>query len=335
MQDSLFDQVGQSDMKKATTETHDDEVGVHKGNLNVLEDSLVHGNNISNKENQAGKESKSYGDKRSQELLTAIREKYNYWKKKNLELKGPYLEEEESDEEKIRNRVSLLNEYKNFVDKKVFVDHFDSRSRLHSTVLEEFFVYLFGDLVSDFSTDAHVGQADVFKDLFFSPPNYYEMVERPHATTEEKEHDFTVGINVEASMHSGEKKAGNVEQHNINVPAVVIECKTYVDKTMLEGISRAAESLLDKSPNATYIVASEWIKLTDDFNHQKYDFDQVYVLRKQINTDQKDRYNKDYDKNPIYPEVVIELYERVREHVTSDWEGGAEFAVETGKLMPE
>ena len=49
----------------------------------------------------------------------------------------------------------------------------------------------------------------------------------------------------------------------------------------------------------------EWIKLTENVNLQKYSvIDQLYVLRKQKNTDREFRYLPEYQKNPIYPDVV-------------------------------
>lgn len=307
----------------------------HKGEVEKFGESLVHGNNISAKERQKGKNSKPYRDDKSQELLSEIRDQYDEWRQNNMSLKGPFIEEEEIDSDIIEKRVDFLNEYKDFIDQQVYAEAFDSRSRLHSTVIEEFFVYLFGDLVAEFSNKAHVGQSRAFKDIFFDPPNYDEMVESPHANIEQKEHDFAIGVDIGTIMFVGEYEEDKIETHNLNIPAVVIECKTYVDKTMLEGMSTAAEELVAKNPNAIYIAAAEWIKLTSEYNPRKFKLDQVYILRRQRNTDQKFRFEDSYKKNPIYSDVVEDLYNKVRNHVTGNWEGGAEYAVETGKLMPE
>ncbi len=50
------------------------------------------------------------------------------------------------------------------------------------------------------------------------------------------------------------------------MPAIAIECKTYLDKTMLQDVSTAATQLKQKNPNAVYIVVAEWLKLTDAVN---------------------------------------------------------------------
>ncbi len=175
---------------------------------------------------------------------------------------------------------------------------------------------------------------------------------------ERKDHDFVIGATVQASLESSTPPegdlnagkevalikeepevytevtvAGNTETHLFDIPAVAIECKTYLDKTMLEGASRAAEDLKARNPNCLYLVVMEWIKLTSDVNLRKYKVDQIYVLRKQKNTDREFRYGEGYIKNPIDTEVVWHLFNLVRNHLTRDWTGGIELGIERGWLI--
>ena len=102
---------------------------------------------------------------------------------------------------------------------------------------------------------------------------------------------------------------------------------------MLEGSSRAAEELKARNPNALYIVVMEWIKLSEAVNLRKYKVDQIYVLRKQKNTDREFRYEEDYVKNAIDPDVVWHLFNTVRTHLTEDWTGGVEHGLQRGWLI--
>ena len=52
-----------------------------------------------------------------------------------------------------------------------------------------------------------------------------------------------------------------------------IECKTYLDKTMLQDASAAAEQIKYRNPNALYIVVAEWLKLGEAVNLGKYKID--------------------------------------------------------------
>ncbi|WP_099463879.1 Bpu10I family restriction endonuclease [Parabacteroides provencensis] len=288
---------------------------------------LVHGDNLLQKENHTTK----YQDQLSKTYLAEIREKYNQWKSDNEALKGPFIAISDNDGNILNERVRLFNEYKNFIDEQKYAEKFDSRSNLHSSVLEEFIYYLFRDLVTEFSQTALLGKAHAFKDIFFQAPNFKEMVQNPCVKIEIKDHDFVIGVNVETTL----KCSGSPSEQKeiLQIPAVAIECKTYLDKTMLEGSSTAAAQLLTMNPNAIYIVVAEWLKLTDKVNLKKYKVDQIYVLRKQKNTDREFRYLPDYVKNPIYEDVVTHLYNTVRNHLLTDWQGGVENGIEHGILI--
>lgn len=287
----------------------------------------VHGDNLQQKETGEAK----YADAESRKFLREIRKQYDIWKKANEDLKGPTKAATPKDAEIIKQRVALFTTYKDFVDQQKYAEKFDSRSNLHSSVLEEFIYFLFRDLVGGFAERALIGKSHTFKDIFFMPPNYGAMLESPHARIEKKDHDFAIGVSVSAILKSAGQEKG--EAHHFQIPAVAIECKTYLDKTMLEGASMAAEQLKFRNPNALYLVVSEWLKLTENVNLRKFKVDQIYVLRKQKNTDREYRFLPGYKKNPIYLDAVEHLFNTVRIHLTSDWESGVGYGLQRGYLL--
>lgn len=288
---------------------------------------FVHGDNLSQKETHRTK----YRDNLSIQYLGEIRVRYNKWKEDNEALVGPLPAHSDNDSAVIAERVRLLNEYKDFLDQQHYAEQFDSRSNLHSSVLEEFMYYLFRDLVKSISTSALIGKSHSFKDVFFRSPSYAEMVSQPHALIEIKDHDFAIGASVKADLQCNGSEI--VETHQWDIPAIAVECKTYLDKTMLQDVSTAAEQLKQKNPNAMYIVVAEWLKLTENVNLKKYKIDQIYILRKQKNTDREFRYDDGYDKKPIYEDVVEHCFNSVREFLTADWEGGISNGMERGYLI--
>ncbi|MGM3306320.1 Bpu10I family restriction endonuclease [Anabaena sp. WFMT] len=317
---------------------------------------LVHGSNLEQKEKHRTK----YRDADSKKYLREIRIEYDKWHLANVKLVGPTSTPSDNDDAIISKRLELLSTYKDFLDQQHYAEKFDSRSNLHSSVLEEFLYYLFRDLAKDFGENALIGKSHTFKDIFFVPPKYAEMLKRPYARIEKKDHDFVIGATIEASFeavtppeeeenpgemltivkeepenYSEVTVTGNTETHIFDIPVIVIECKTYLDKTMLEGSSRAAEDLKARNPNSLYIVLMEWIKLTSDVNLRKYKVDQIYVLRQQKNTDREFRYEEKYIKNPINPTVVQHLFHKVRKHLTMDWTGGIEYGIQRGWLIEE
>lgn len=287
----------------------------------------VHGNNINQKINGKVK----YSDDESKALLSEIKENYDLWKDRNTELQGPGRDHSDEDYDIIAKRVELFSQYKDFVDQQHYAEKFDSRSNLHSSILEEFMYYLFRDLLIGFEGKPLVGKSHAFKDMFFAPKSFQEMVLKPALKIEVKDHDFVIGISINSTFSClGSEKN---ETYTIEVPAVAIECKTYLDKTMLEASSTAADQLKYKNPNAKYIVVMEWLKLTDSINLKKYKVDQIYVLRKQKNTDREYRYADTYVKNPIDTDVVYHLFCSVRDHLTSDWGGDVKDGLARGWLI--
>lgn len=288
---------------------------------------FVHGNNLNQKENHKEK----YCDATSKQYLSEIRLKYELWKTANEGLQGPSKKKEDGDSAVITERVRLFNEYKDFIDQKHYAEHFDSRSNLHSSVLEEFFYYLFKDLVNSISSAALLGKSHTFKDIFFTADSYADMLNTPTVMIERKDHDFAIGVHVEAKFRAKGQK--EIEMEVWDLPAVAIECKTYLDKTMLQDASTAAEIIKHRNPNALYIVVAEWLKLTEAVNLKKFKIDQIYVLRKQKNTDREYRYRNGYIKNPVHDDVVFHLFSEVREFLTSSWKGGISHTLERGYLI--
>ena len=287
----------------------------------------VHEANLIQKEHHQTK----YNDPEAKQFLAEIRKKYNEWRLANDALIGPLVDITPQDNKIIETRVEYLNAYKDFIDKQKYAEKFDSRSNLHSTVIEEFMFYLFEDLVKSFSETALIGKAHTFKDLFFQAVSFREMLLRPNAKIENKDHDFVIGVDICANMNTRGETV--VEEHHLQIPAIAIECKTYLDKTMLEGASTAAEQLKSRNPDALYVVVAEWLKLTESVNLNKFAVDQIYVLRKQKNTDREYRFLPEYEKNPIYSDVVQHLFTFVRKCLSSNWESGIAHGLERGYLI--
>ncbi len=294
--------------------------------------TYVHGDNIFKKENpQSAKDRRKYGGEISKQYLREIREKYEEWKTANLALSGPVKEAQASDIDIIRQRVALFNAYKDFIDQQKYAEHFDSRSNLHSTALEEFMYYLFKDLTTDYSIDALIGKSRAFKDLSFKSDSYLGMLTSPGALLEVKDYDFVIGATVNAEFKC--KGADSVDAKSFDMPAIAIECKTYLDKTMLESCSTTGEQLKKNNPNALYIVVAERLKLSEAVNLKNCKIDQIYILRKQKNTDREDRFVEGYVANPVYEDVVWHLFSMVRDYLAADWGGKIADGLRRGYLI--
>lgn len=289
--------------------------------------TFVHGDNLLQKETHPRK----YRDETSRRYLAEIRARYEVWKAANLALIGPLRVETPEDYQIILERVRLFNEYKDFLDQQVYAEHFDSRSNLHSSALEEFMYYLFRDLAADYSMNALIGKSRAFKDLSFKSDSFLGMLTMPGTLLETKDYDFVIGATIEAAFHC--KGNTEAEKGSFDMPAIAIECKTYLDKTMLESCSTTGEQLKTNNPNALYIVVAERLKLSEAVNLKNCKIDQIYILRKQKNTDRENRYIDGYVSNPIYPDVVWHLFTTVRDYLGADWGGRIADGIQRGYLI--
>lgn len=284
---------------------------------------FVHGQNL--KQKLRGGSKNKYADKLSQALLQEVGDFYGEWRTANLALKG-------ASQDVVENRVELLNSYKDAIDDARYAQHFDSRSNLASSVIEEFLFYLFHDAVPHMDCRPHLGKGESFRALYFAATSWDDMVTNPGLRMESKDHDFMIATRVAASFITGAPES-TAQELAMLVPAVAIECKTYLDKTMLEGAASAAEDLKVINPNAMYVIVAEYLKLTENLNLNRYRkyIDQVYVLRRQKNTDQDERLLPGFEKKPIHQDLIWDLYGRVRHHLTESWE--LEGRLEKGMLL--
>lgn len=289
--------------------------------------NFVHGDNLAQKESHP----KKYRDTLSRQYLAEIRAQYEVWKAANLSLCGPMRDIADTDYSIVEQRVALFNAYKDFIDQRQYAEQFDSRSNLHSSALEEFMYFLFRDLATAFSDSALIGKSRAFKDLSFRSENYRGMLTNPGALLEVKDYDFVIGATINASFRC--KGVETTETESFDMPAVAIECKTYLDKTMLESCSTTGEQLKKNNPNALYIVVAERLKLSEAVNLKNCKIDQIYVLRKQKNTDREDRFLDGYVANPIYADVVWHLFDTVRDYLCADWGGTIAEGLQRGYLI--
>lgn len=121
-----------------------------------------------------------------------------------------------------------------------------------------------------------------------------------------KDQDFAIYREVQIKADGESKK--------VNVPVVSIECKTYIDKTMLEGSIATAEKIKSGNPYCLFIVVTEWYNVSTEVDPAYSRIDQIYVLRKGIRRKQPQGKEK-----PIDPDVVIDLFAYVKRHLERDW----------------
>jgi len=270
----------------------------------MSESSYIHGLNIRRKK----------GKRNYPKILDEIEKEYNKWKEEVEKLNS-------EKEEELERKVFLLNNYKNYID--TLSEYFKPQDQLSSSIIEEFLYLLFKD-IPDLTEDLNngllfMGQANAYLDLSFAPKNLAHFVTNPGVYINQKNQDFIIYKKVSCVFKTGQ----NEEKVELIVPAVAIECKAYIPKTMFDQAAYEAQRLKEGNPFALSIIVAEQNALSNDVNLKNTKVDEVFILRKQK------RIKK---KKPIDFGVVSDLYDFVKDYLKKDW-FDTKKATELGRLI--
>lgn len=243
--------------------------------------------------------------KRQQEALKNIIPQYYNYLCENFKLIG-------FSDDIIVKRVNLLNEYYNFLHDNGYDNVFSSQGKFRPTILEEFIYILFKDYVNNLKTKyndinnvLNSGSAKAYTNLYFTSNNFESFVVGPSIEINIKNQDFAIYRDFALSV--------NGKNQTIKIPVVAIEDKTYIDKTMLDGIIATAEKIKTGNPYSLFIVIAENYDVDLSVDPAYSRIDQIYVLRK---CKRKELENNWIDIDPV---VVIRIFKDVDNHITRPW----------------
>lgn len=237
--------------------------------------------------------------------LTKIANKYIVYLTGNLKLVG-------FTETIIKKRVQLLNDYYNFIHENGYDRLYTSQGKFRPTILEEFLFLLFKDFVEQYQTRLNAqdhldsGSVKAYSNLYFKATNFEEFIQNPDMAVNVKDQDFAIYRKFALTVN-GSKTV------NLQVPALAIEAKTYIDKTMLDGIIATAEKIKSGNPYSMFISVAETYDVAFGVDPAYSRIDQIYVLRK---TTPKNLRSEWKDVNT---EVVLKMFKEVKEHLERPW----------------
>ncbi len=211
----------------------------------------------------------------------------------------------------VYEKVELLNNYYNFIHNSGYDNAFSSQGKFRPTILEEFLYLLFRDYVAhlkhnyDFANDSVLdsGAVKAYSNLYFKAKDIKQFVESPEIGVNEKDQDYAI-------YRSFVIKINDKEPIKIRIPAIAIEAKTYIDKTMLDSIIATAEKLKSGNPHTRFVAVAERYDVSFDVDPAYSRIDQIYVIRKNM------RKNEWQD---VDPEVVWRLVTETVGHIERPW----------------
>ena len=223
----------------------------------------------------------------------------------------------------IPESTRLYQEYRDFLDDPR-VDVFDSRGALQPSALEEFCYFLFNPFLAQYAESIAVGHYDVYQGLYFTSKNFREFVVMPTPQFPVGNLDFIIGkrvdVRLSTDIHSADRP--------IFIPAVAVECKTYLDRPRYIESDNLASSLKRGFPRCLYIVISEFLKLDlNEVNVFGSQIDKIYVFRRSRNVDRRIRRAAGSGLLPLHVPAIEDFYRKVIEHLTEDWSAPEEWNV--------
>lgn len=213
------------------------------------------------------------------------------------------------DEADIRKKVELLNDYYQFFQDNGYDNLFTSQSKLRSTILEEFLFLLFKDYVADikqkYDTENVLdsGSAKAYSNLYFKAKNFEDFIKKPEVGINQKDQDYAIFRTFDVNINNG----GNMK---IRIPAVAMEAKTYIDKTMLDSIIATAEKLKSGNPHTRFVAVTERYDVDLNVDPAYSRIDQIYVLRGSM---------KKGGWKTIDEKTVIRLFNETKDHLDRPW----------------
>lgn len=235
----------------------------------------------------------------------------------------------------VRKLVHFFNAYRGKVVYTLEKRAHSAQENMRSTMLEELFVHLFLDLVVEICDgrpdNLYLGKGNGYVDLTFSPVSFRSVFTEPNPYIHSKNQDFLLGAQLMISIGPNLDTASKVWKECIVMPVVAIECKTYLERNMLDSCAGTASRLKKATPYCLYIIASEYLKL-EASQPELTDIDEVFVLCKASNAQRLERSRAGEPVHPIDGKLVVELFEMVHRHLNRIW-WKPEDALKAGRVI--
>lgn len=280
-------------------------------------DYEVHRNNLIKKLENTITENKSASFKTSEDIQKFIDPYLIY--RKNIYSILKDLNQNNLDEK----QSLIIKELNNYKDIAYIINnpngnnssqYFSAQSKYEPTIMEEFIGIFLSPLIKDLK-DVKCGPVKAFCEMCLNIS--IDDIGNPIVKYDPKTKNQDFCLYVEKIIDP---------DTTLQIPLVSIECKTYIDKTMLEGSINTANRIKKGNPMSKFYMVSETWDLAHDEELNPNDLDNIFVIRK----------CKRRDDNDIDPNVLKDIYKTVQNDIQNMYkkEKALHNIISSGKLKP-
>ncbi|MBQ6472427.1 MAG: Bpu10I family restriction endonuclease [Victivallales bacterium] len=210
----------------------------------------------------------------------------------------------------VTRRVEALNAYYGVLrnlgleGSKVY----SAQTKFRPSVLEEFMALVFRDFLELKQQEIpasklSIGSVKAYSNLYFFGKDFTSFARSPELGINVKDQDFAIYRKVALTLDENKPVSANL-------PVVAVECKTFIDKTMLEGSVATAEKLKAGNPYTFFGIVAETYDVSMEVNPAYSRIDQIYILRKT---------SRRGAQREIDSSVVLNLIADVKRHLEIPW----------------
>ena len=231
-----------------------------------------------------------------------------------------------------------LNIYRNSAVPILEARENSGQENLRSSILEEFFQLLLYPLTSEVrekhGSAVTLGKANSYVGLTFTPRSFQSLFTNPAPAVHTKDQDFVLGCTIQlaSSIKTNldlSKESQDPLGVDVVVPVIAIECKTYIERNMLDSCAGTAKRLKAAMPYCLYLVAAEYMKM-DDAYPELTDIDEVFILTKESNSSRLRQ--KGSNPHPICEDLILDIFHLSAIHLKKIW-WSPEDALKRGRVI--
>lgn len=169
-----------------------------------------------------------------------------------------------------KEMINELEEYKKnayLINNENKFPYFTSQSKYEPTILEEFIGFFLSPLINkivNLKCGPVKGYSEMHVNIVIKNNIVLSNIEQ-----KSKNQDFALYI---------EKKIN--DELTIQIPLIAIECKTYIDKTMLEGCINTAKRIKNGNLNSKFYIIAETLDIGENENINPNEIDNLFIIRK-------------------------------------------------------